>query len=330
MTLAGEKIAVLGGGAWGTALALTALRAGNDVILWARDASTAEAINLRHENPRYLPGIRLDDALEAATDLKAALSDASCVLAVTPAQTLSELLVTVGLHIPSNAPFVLCAKGIERDSGRLLSEIAGEKLPGNPVAALSGPSFASDVARGLPTAVTVAASDRALAARLAALLSSAHFRCYSTDDLTGVEVGGALKNVLAIAAGAVAGAGLGASAQAAMVTRGFVELRRIAAAFGARPETLMGLSGLGDLILTCGSPQSRNFAYGVALGRGEPLENRPLAEGVATAKIAAKIARERGIEAPIVSAVDRILDRRITVAEAVSALLSRPLRNEGD
>lgn len=324
------KIAVLGGGAWGTALALTALKAGNEVILWARDAPTVEAINQRCENPRYLPGIRLDEALKATADLEAALAGAGCVLAVTPAQTLTNLLGTAAPHIASAAPLVLCAKGIDRDSGRLLSEIAGKQLPGNPIAALSGPSFASDVARCLPTAVTVAARDSDLAARLAALLSSAHFRCYSTDDLSGVEVGGALKNVLAIAAGAVAGAQLGASAQAAMVTRGFVELRRIGAAFGARPETLMGLSGLGDLILTCSSPQSRNFAYGMALGRSDSLDNRPLAEGVATAKIASRIARERDIEAPIVEAVDRILDRRITVAEAVSALLSRPLRNEGD
>lgn len=330
MSASPGRIAVLGGGAWGTALALTAMRAGNEVMLWARDPESVEAVNRRNENPRYLPGIRLDEKIEATTDIAAALSGAAHILAVTPAQTVSELLAAVGPHIPSGAPLMLCAKGIDRDSGRLLSEIAAEKLPDNPIAALSGPSFALDVARGLPTAVAVAARDSRLAIRLAAMLSSTHFRCYSTDDLTGVEIGGALKNVLAIAAGAVAGAGLGASAEAAMVTRGFVELRRIGAAFGARPETLMGLSGLGDLILTCSSPQSRNFAYGLALGRGEPLEGRPLAEGVATAKIAAKIARERGMDAPIVSAVDLILDRRMTVAEAVAALLSRPLKSEGD
>src|SRR5690606_24526058 len=196
--------------------------------------------------------------------------------------------------------------------GKLLSDIANELLPANPVAALSGPSFATDVARGLPTAVTVAAREEALAVRLAASFSSAAFRCYSSTDLVGVEAGGALKNVLAIAAGAVAGAGLGASAQAAMVTRGFVELRRVGAALGGEPETLMGLSGLGDLVLTCGSPQSRNFSYGVALGRGESLEGRPLAEGAATAGIAARIAGERGIEAPIIEAVDRILSGGMT------------------
>ena len=198
------------------------------------------------------------------------------------------------------------------------------------MAALSGPSFATDLAKGLPTAVVVAARDEARAASLAQRFSTERFRCYSTGDLVGVEIGGALKNVFAIAAGAVTGAGLGASAQAAMVTRGFVELRRIGQAFGAEPETLMGLSGLGDLLLTCASAQSRNFAYGLAVGRGESLSGRPLAEGVATASIAARIARERGIDAPIISAVAQILDGAITIKEAVSGLMSRPLRNEAE
>ena len=198
-----------------------------------------------------------------------------------------------------------------------MSSIVEEVLPGHPIAALSGPSFATDVARGLPTAVVVAARDKERAEGLAERLSTEQFRCYSTDDLIGVEVGGALKNVLAIAAGTVVGAGLGASAQAAMVTRGFVELRRIAASFGARPETIMGLSGLGDLLLTCSTAQSRNFAYGLALGRGDPLDGRPLAEGVATTAIAARIARERGIDAPIIHAVHRLLQGVITVDEAV-------------
>jgi len=203
-------------------------------------------------------------------------------------------------------------------------------LPENPVAALSGPGFAADVSRGLPTAVTVAARDEALAVHLAALLSAPHLRCYSSTDLTGVEIGGALKNVMAIAAGAASGAELGASAQAALVTRGFVELRRIGAAFGANPETLMGLSGLGDLILSCGSSRSRNFAYGLALGQGKPLTGLPLAEGVPTAAIAARIATERGIDAPIIAAVSAILDGTITIRQAVSALMTRPLKTEAD
>jgi glycerol-3-phosphate dehydrogenase (NAD(P)+) len=322
------KIAVLGGGAWGTALALTMLNAGHEPVLWARDAHTADAVNRLHENPRYLPGVRLDETLSASTDLAAALAGAECVLLATPAQALRTACGEAARHMPDGAPAVICAKGIEASTGRLLSEIVGETLPANPVAALSGPGFAADVSRGLPTAVTVAARDEALAARLAALLSTPHLRCYSTDDLTGVEIGGALKNVMAIAAGAASGAELGASAQAALVTRGFVELRRIGAAFGARPETLMGLSGLGDLILSCGSSRSRNFAYGLALGRGESVEGLPLAEGVATAKIAAELARKRGIDAPIVQAVAALFAGRITVPEAVESLLSRPLKSE--
>ena len=325
----GWRVAVLGGGAWGTALALSMLRAGHEARLYARDAETIAAIR-RGENPRYLPGISIEPGIAATDDIGEALEGADCVLAVTPAQSLRAVLAQAAGHIPEAAPLVLCAKGIERDTGALLSSIVEEKLPGNPVAALSGPSFASDVARGLPTAVVVAARDGDLAAGLAARFSAENLRCYSSDDLIGVEIGGALKNVFAIAAGAVTGAGLGASAQAAMVTRGFVELRRIGAAFGARPETLMGLSGLGDLLLTCSSSQSRNFAYGLALGQGKPLAGLPLAEGVPTAGIAARIAAERGIEAPIISAVAAILDGKITIGQAVTALMTRPLKTETD
>lgn len=321
-------IAVLGAGAWGTALAVTALRAGHRASLWARRAALAHEITHVHENRRYLPGIALDPQLAALDDMAAVLSGADCVLASVPAQSLRDVLVTASATLARGVPVVLCAKGIERGTGRLMSQVAAETLPGNPIAALSGPSFASDVASGLPTAVTVASQDGALAAELAARLSAPNLRCYSSDDLMGVEIGGALKNVLAIAAGATSGAGLGASAIAAMITRGFVELRRVGAAFGARPETLMGLSGLGDLILTCSSAQSRNFSYGLALGRGESVESLPLAEGVFTAGIAAQIARERGIETPIIDAVTGILDGRLTVEAAMQALLARPLKSE--
>ena len=323
------RVTVLGGGAWGTALAMQMRRAGHDVRLWARDAETVAAIG-RGENPRYLPGVTIDGGIEATTDSAEALKGADCVLAVTPAQALRAVLGSVGRDVPAGVPLVLCAKGIEHGTGLLLSQIAGELLPHNPVAALSGPSFARDLARELPTAVVVAAGEEALAASLAQEFSTERFRCYSTGDLIGVEIGGALKNVFAIAAGAVTGAGLGASAQAAMVTRGFVELRRIGQAFGAEAETVMGLSGLGDLLLSCASAQSRNFAYGLALGRGESLEGRPLAEGVATAGIAARIARERDIDAPIITAVAGILAGRITINEAVSALMTRPLRTEAE
>lgn len=324
-----SRVAVLGGGAWGTALAMQMRRAGHDVRLWARDAATVAAIG-RGENPRYLPGVKIDAGIEATTDSVKALDGAACVLTVTPAQVLRGVLEAVGRDVPAGVPLVLCAKGIEHETGLLLSEIAGDFLPGNPVASLSGPSFAADLAKELPTAVVIAAKDESLAASLAQSFSTDRFRCYSTGDLVGVEIGGALKNVFAIAAGAVTGAGLGASAQAAMVTRGFVELRRIAQAFGAEPETVMGLSGLGDLLLTCSSAQSRNFAYGLALGRGESLDGRPLAEGVATAGIAAKIARDRGIDAPIITAVAGILAGRLTINEAVSALMTRPLRAEAE
>ncbi|CCV10690.1 NAD(P)H-dependent glycerol-3-phosphate dehydrogenase [Mesorhizobium sp. STM 4661] len=336
MTVGGEdrapsgwRVAVLGGGAWGTALALAMLRAGHFVRLYARDPETVAAID-HGENPRYLPGIAIEPGIVATSDIKAALDGADCVLAVAPAQSLRAMLAAVKDHMPQGVPLVLCAKGIERDTGALLSAIVEEILPKSPVAALSGPSFATDVARGLPTAVVVAARDEGRAADLAARFSARNLRCYSSDDLIGVEIGGALKNVFAIAAGAVTGAGLGASAQAAMVTRGFVELRRLGAAFGAKPETLMGLSGLGDLLLTCSSAQSRNFAYGLALGQGKPLAGLPLAEGVPTAAIAARIAIERGIDAPIITAVSAILDGTITISQAVSALMTRPLKTETD
>ncbi|TIO08053.1 NAD(P)H-dependent glycerol-3-phosphate dehydrogenase [Mesorhizobium sp.] len=325
----GWRVAVLGGGAWGTALALAMLRAGHSVRLFARDQETVEAIG-HGENQRYLPGIALDPGIDATSDIKMALADADCVLAVVPAQSLRAMLTAAKTHMPKGVPLVLCAKGIERETGALLSAIVEEILPKNPVAALSGPSFATDVARGLPTAVVVAARDAGLAADLAARFSAENLRCYSSDDLIGVEIGGALKNVFAIAAGAITGAGLGASAQAAMVTRGFVELRRVGAAFGAKPETLMGLSGLGDLLLTCSSAQSRNFAYGLALGQGKPLAGLPLAEGVPTAAIAARIVTERWIDAPIITAVAAILDGTITIRQAVSALMTRPLKTETD
>lgn len=332
MSMAADRIrvAVLGGGAWGTALALVAKRAGHEVLLWARDAATVEAIRERGENPRYLPGVRLDPAVAATTDAAEALAGADLVVSAIPAQHMRQALDGLAELVPAAATIILSAKGIEQKTGRLLSAVVEEVLPDHPVAALSGPSFAADVARGLPTAVVVAAREKDRADEIARQLSTERFRCYSTDDLTGVEIGGALKNVLAIAAGTVIGAGLGASAQAAMVTRGFVELRRLAGAFGARQETLMGLSGLGDLLLTCSTPQSRNFSYGLALGRGDRLEGLPLAEGVATTAIAARLARERGVDAPIIEVTERLLQGAMTVGEAVSRLMRRPLRSEDE
>jgi glycerol-3-phosphate dehydrogenase (NAD(P)+) len=321
-------IAVLGGGAWGTALGSMAARNDNVVRLYARDAVTVDSINSSHRNEAYLPGIDLHPALTASTNAEKALDGSDLILCVIPAQALASAMQELKDLIPAATPLVICAKGIERKSGLLMSDLVAGILPDHTLGALSGPSFASDVAKGLPTAVTVAARHRALADRIALTLSGPTFRCYSTDDLTGVEIGGALKNVLAIAAGAAIGRGFGASAQAALVTRGFVELRRIGQALGARPETIMGLSGLGDLMLTCSTPQSRNYSYGLALGRGEDLAGRPLAEGVATAAIAAELAARNNIEAPIIAAVAQILDRHVTIDEAMEALLARPLKNE--
>ena len=327
--MSGRRICVLGGGAWGTALALATLRAGQPVSLWARDEDAARSI-AAGRNPDYLPGIDFETGIDAHAELGRAMHGADCILVATPAQALRQVLGAARPFLADDATLVLCAKGIESATGKLLSAIAAEICPSHRSATLSGPSFATDVARGLPTAVVVAASDESLATELAARFSTGQFRCYSTDDQIGVEIGGALKNIFAIAAGATIGAGLGASAQAALVTRGFVELRRVGAAFGARPETLMGLSGLGDLLLTCSSAQSRNFGYGLALGKGEDLSRRPLAEGVATAGIAARIAADRAIAAPILSAVALILDGRLTIQQAVESLMSRPLRSEAE
>lgn len=323
-----KKIAILGGGAWGTALGCMAAQNGHEVILYARDPATVDEINRKHRNSRYLGDIALHDNLRATDNATEALSRADTVLAVIPAQSMAAALQELKPLIPAHCPVVLCAKGIERSTGRLMSQIIADILPAHPIAALSGPSFASDVARGFPTAVTIACENIAIADDLAVQFSGSTFRCYSSDDLTGVEIGGALKNVIAVAAGATIGRGLGASAQAALVTRAFAELRRIAAAFGGRPETLMGLSGLGDLMLSCSSPQSRNYSYGLALGRGEPLEGLLLAEGVATAPVIAELCAQRQIYAPVISTIAALLNGSITIDAAVTGLLSRPLKNE--
>jgi glycerol-3-phosphate dehydrogenase (NAD(P)+) len=294
------------------------------VRLYARDAETVGSIRETGENARYLPGIALPGDLLATNDLAEALDGAGTVLLVVPAQTLRSVCRDLKPHLPPSVPLVLCSKGIERDTGRFASVLVEEELPGHSVAVLSGPSFAADVASGLPTAVTLASADARLADELARELSSSSFRIYAGDDVLGVEAGGALKNVLAVAAGASSGLNLGASAAAALVTRGFVELRRLGEALGAKPETLMGLSGLGDLVLTCSGAQSRNFAYGLALGRGEDLSRLKLAEGVHSAGIAARLAEEKGIDAPIIAAVAAILTGAMPVEQAVASLLSRP------
>lgn len=323
-----KKITVLGGGSWGTALGCMAAQNGHEIALYARDPATVDDINHNRRNRRYLGDIPLHNNLHATTNAAKALDKADTVLAVIPAQSMAAALQDLKPLIPPHCPVVLCAKGIERTTGRLMSELVADILPDHAIAALSGPSFASDVAHGLPTAVTIACAEIAVADDLANQFSGSTFRCYSTDDLTGVEIGGALKNVIAVAAGATIGKGLGASAQAALVTRAFAELRRIAVAFGGRPETLMGLSGLGDLMLSCSSTQSRNYSYGLALGRGEPLEGLLLAEGVATAPVIAELCAQRQIYAPVITTIAALLNGSMTIDAAVTGLLSRPLKNE--
>ena len=325
-----RTVSILGAGAWGTALANVAARVGAATHLWGRDGSVLERIAQARENPR-LPGVRLEPAVRIEADLAAAAT-ADLLLAVVPAQATRDLARRlVGLVRPGT-PIVLCSKGIERGTGRFMNEFLADVLPCNPAAVLSGPSFAADVSRGLPTAVTLAASNEALARDIATALSLPTFRLYHTSDVKGVEIGGAAKNVLAIACGIAAGRGLGASAGAALVARGFAELTRFGRSYGARAETLMGLSGLGDLVLTCGSTQSRNFSFGHAIGAGESAATAAhgqLAEGAFTASVLVDLARARGVEMPIAQSVEAIVAGRIGVDAAVEALLARPSKAEG-
>jgi glycerol-3-phosphate dehydrogenase (NAD(P)+) len=323
-----DRIAVIGAGAWGTALASVAARAGRSATLHARDAASAAGMAKTRESP-HLPGLPLDQRVTVTADLAAA-AQADAVLLAVPAQALREVCTALAANIASATPVIACAKGIERTTGAFMTEVIAACVPHATTAILSGPSFAADVMRGLPTAVTLAAADAEVAATLAQALGSATFRPYHTTDVRGVEIGGAAKNVLAIAAGIVTGRGLGASAGAALVTRGFAELMRFGRAYGARPETLVGLSGLGDLVLTCSSLQSRNFALGVALGEGQTLAQAQgkLVEGVFTASALAVMARERGVEMPIAAAVDAVLDSRLSIDAAIESLMSRPFKAE--
>jgi glycerol-3-phosphate dehydrogenase (NAD(P)+) len=326
MAAAYRSVGVIGAGAWGTALASAAARAGRDVTLYARDAAQAEAISATRENKR-LPGIPLDLAIVVTNDLAVA-ARADVVLLATPAQYSRETARALAPHLAETVPLVACAKGIERGTHRFMTEVIVEAVPHATPAILSGPGFADDVARGLPTAVTLAAASEEIASALVHALGSATFRPYHTTDLRGVEIGGAAKNVFAIAAGIVSGRELGASALAALTTRAFSELMRLGLACGARRETMSGLSGLGDLILSCSTPQSRNFALGVSLGRGEPPSGK-LSEGEFTAPVLAELALAKGVDMPLAFAVDAILARKITIDAAIEQLLTRPFRAEG-
>ncbi|HTV90623.1 MAG TPA: NAD(P)H-dependent glycerol-3-phosphate dehydrogenase [Stellaceae bacterium] len=328
-----QRLAIVGGGAWGTALACIAARAGAAVTLWARDPVVVAAINEGRENPLYLPGIALDPAIAATTDMAAALAGAEAALIAVPAQFLRGVVAMFVAHLPAGLPLLLCAKGIEAESLKTMSEIAAEVAPASPVAVLSGPSFASEVARGLPTAVAIAAGDPALARAFVAALGSGRFRPYSSPDPIGAEIGGAVKNVLAIACGIIEGKGLGDNARSALITRGLAEMVRLGLAKGAAAETFRGLSGLGDLVLTCTAGQSRNYALGAALGRGHALgaalgARRSVVEGVATAAAVARLAARLHIEMPIAAAVDGVLHRGTVIDMMIDELLSRPYRSE--
>jgi glycerol-3-phosphate dehydrogenase (NAD(P)+) len=324
-----DRIVVVGAGAWGAALANAAARAGRSVALVARDAATVEAIRTSRTSPR-LPGVRLDERV-AVTGEATELATADAVLLVVPAQALRGAAHALSGAIRPGTPVIACAKGIERGTHKFMTEVIAESAPTAVPAILSGPSFAIDVARGLPTAVTLAARERTTAEALVRALGSPTFRPYHTTDMRGVEIGGATKNVLAIGAGIVAGRGLGASAAAALTTRGFAELMRFGSAYGARSETLTGLSGLGDLVLSCASPQSRNFSLGVALGKGEApaaAAHGALAEGAFTAAALIDMAMAKDIGMPVAAAVAAVLDGTLGVDAAMEALLTRPLRGE--
>jgi len=323
------KLGIIGGGAWGTALAQVAASGGEDTLLWALETEVVESINARHENTTFLAGIPLSPAIRATSDL-AELDACDAWLVVTPAQHMRAVL---GSAPDCDKPLVLCSKGIEEQSGALLHHVARECCPQAQIAVLSGPTFAHEVARGLPTAVTLAAEDGDLARQLRERIARPTFRIYVSDDVAGAEIGGAVKNVLAIACGVVEGKGLGQNARAALIARGFAEMTRFGLARGARAETLAGLSGLGDLVLTCSSTSSRNFSLGVGLGQGKPAaellaDRRTVAEGAFTAPVLREAAADAGVDMPVAEAVCALLDGA-NVRDVVGALLARPLTREG-
>ena len=323
------SIGVIGGGAWGTALAQVMAAGGHEVRLWAREAEVVAGINDRHENPLFMPGIPLSPAIQATGNI-AWVGEASLCLVVTPAQHMRAVL----RDLPKNGqPLLLCSKGIEAGSHKLLSEVAAEENAGSPIGVLSGPTFADEVARGLPTAVTIAMDEAGTAEMMAERLALSTFRTYASTDVIGAEIGGAVKNVLAIACGVVEGAGLGQNARASVIARGFAEMTRFGLARGARLETLTGLSGLGDLVLTCSSTSSRNFSLGKGLGEGRSAvalmaDRRTVAEGAFTAPVLREAAAAAGVDMPIVEAVCALLEGRASVEAIVQALLARPFRTE--
>ncbi|MFT3728846.1 MAG: NAD(P)H-dependent glycerol-3-phosphate dehydrogenase [Terricaulis sp.] len=332
MTGAFQSVSVLGGGAWGTALAQVCAAAGRDVLVWAREPEVVASINAAHENTLFLAGLPLHSGIRATADLAGA-AKSDLILAAPPAQHMRAVLKTIGPHLPPSPPIVLCAKGVERGSLALMTDVLAAELPRATPAVLSGPGFAKDVARGLPTATTIASPDADFARRVVATVGLPTFRPYVADDLVGAEIGGAVKNVIAIACGVAEGRKLGDGARAALITRGFAELTRLGLAMGAKAETLSGLCGLGDLVLTCASLTSRNTSLGAALGEGRKLadilaERRSVAEGMESAPAVVALARKYNVEMPICEAVADILEGKIGIDAAIVALLSRPFRAE--
>lgn len=329
-----KRAGVIGAGAWGTALAQVAGWAGLDVLLQAREPDVVESIRERRVNEAFLPGVTLDDHVSVTTEL-ADLASCDVILAVPPAQHMRSTLTAFAPFHRAGVPIVLCSKGIERGSLKLMTDVLAETLPAAPAAVLSGPSFAGEVARGLPSAVTLACADEALGEQLMETLSAPGFRPYLANDLIGAEVGGAVKNVLAIACGMSEGKGLGRSAHAALITRGFAEMTRLGVALGGQAETVAGLCGLGDLVLTCSSPQSRNMSLGLALGQGQTVEQalagkRSVAEGYESAPAVRELANRLGVDMPISLAVAALLNGETTVDALIYDLMSRPLKVERD
>ena len=324
-----DRLGVIGGGAWGTALAQVGASGGRDVLLWAREPEVVEAINTGHENSVFLPGRKLDRAIRATNDLDE-LESCAAWLVVTPAQHMAAVLDAAPV---GERPLILCSKGIDEKSGLLLHRVAKDTCGRAPVAVLSGPTFAHEVAAGLPTAVTLAAEDQSLAEALRERIARPTFRIYLSDDIAGAEIGGAVKNVLAIACGVVDGKGLGQNARAALIARGFAEMTRFGLANGAKRETLAGLSGLGDLVLTCSSTSSRNYSLGKGIGEGRSAvellsDRKTVAEGAFTAPVLARLAEQMGIDMPVVAAVDKLLAGRANVEQVLQELLARPPRPE--
>lgn len=330
----GEHVTVIGGGAWGTALACAVLRAGSTVSLWARNAEVVAALNEGRGNPIYLPEIALPDGIRATTDMAEALAPATVVLLVVPSQHLRGIAEQMQPHMGA-IPLALCSKGVERSTGALMSDVAADALPQARVAVLSGPTFAAEVAKGLPTAVTLASQDADTARQLVDAIGAPTFRPYASDDVIGAEIGGAVKNVLAIACGIITGRRLGENARAALITRGLSEISRLGTALGGRRETVHGLSCMGDLTLTCSSPQSRNMSFGIELGQGRKVadilaERRSVTEGVWSAASVTDLAASLGVEMPICEAINRIVTHDADIDETISGLLNRPFRVEGD